>query len=78
MQFVVSRCFAGLYVSGDVMYVHFISVCGTDGCEKPKSGRKDLEESESAGVETQAEIVNHECNSVSKGSLENMFLCILT
>lgn len=48
----------------------FISVCGTtDGNEKkPKSGVKDLEESESAQTET----VNHDCNSVSKGTLENL------
>ncbi|KAF8099271.1 hypothetical protein N665_0247s0050 [Sinapis alba] len=37
-----------------------------DGSEKPKSDRKDLEESEPAGAETQAETVNHECNSDSK------------
>ncbi|KAG2268305.1 hypothetical protein Bca52824_062860 [Brassica carinata] len=31
-----------------------------DGNEKPKSDRKDVEESESGGGETQAEIVNHD------------------
>ena len=61
----------GLYVSVVVMYIYiYISVCGTDGNEKPKSDRKDVEESESGGGETQAEIVNHD----SKGTLDNMFL----
>lgn len=61
--FLVSRLYNGLYV------------CGTDGSEKPKGDRKDLEEPESTGgAETQAEIVNHDCNSASKGTLENMIL----
>ncbi|KAJ0257011.1 hypothetical protein HA466_0079530 [Hirschfeldia incana] len=39
-----------------------------DGSEKPKGDRKELEVSESAGAETQAEMVNRECNSDSKDS----------
>ncbi|CAN7020725.1 unnamed protein product [Brassica rapa subsp. trilocularis] len=41
-----------------------------DGSEKPKSDRKDLEESESAGGETQAEIVNHDSKDNNLSSEE--------
>ncbi|CAH2037663.1 unnamed protein product [Thlaspi arvense] len=37
-----------------------------DGNEKPKIDSRDLEESEPAGAESQAEIVKHDCNSASK------------
>ncbi|KAG2323815.1 hypothetical protein Bca52824_006543 [Brassica carinata] len=44
-----------------------------DGSEKPKSDRTDLEEPESAGAETEAEIVNHDCkdNNLSSEEKQN-------
>ncbi|CAN6878864.1 unnamed protein product [Brassica oleracea] len=41
-----------------------------DGNEKPKSDRKDVEESESGGGETQAEIVNHDSKDNNLSSEE--------
>ncbi|CAN8312212.1 unnamed protein product [Cochlearia groenlandica] len=49
-----------------------------DDNEKPKSGNKVSEESESAGADTQAEIVNHSCNSASKGYFWNLDLLVFS
>lgn len=45
-------------------------VCGIEGSEKPKSDSKVGKKLEKS--ETQEEIVNHKCNSASKGTLENL------